>query len=130
MLVPIVEEGLLDSEEARLLAHHYLDARPPLDALILGCTHYPVLKGVIREVLGPDVALVDSAEETADVVAEGLAARGLLNPRPHTGEVVHYVTGDPASYRHTSGVIGGVEGEMRLLEIERLLRARPTRVGR
>ena len=121
MFVPLVEEGLADSNEARLLVRYYLEDRPELDAVILGCTHYPVLKDVIAAELGPDVAIVDSASVTAQVVAHDLERAGVLNPRKTGGEVVHYVTGDPASYQHTSGVIGGVEGELRLLEISELV---------
>jgi glutamate racemase len=121
MFVPLVEEGLADSNEARLLVRHYLEDRPELDAVILGCTHYPVLKDVIAAELGADVAIVDSASVTAQVVARDLELAGLLNPRASGGELLHYVTGDPASYQHTSSVIGGVEGELRLLEITELV---------
>jgi glutamate racemase len=121
MFVPLVEEGLADSEEAELLVRHYLKDRPALDAMILGCTHYPVLKAVIAAVLGPEVAIVDSASVTAEVVAHDLGLAGVLNPRASGGELLHYVTGDPASYQHTSSVIGGVEGELRLLEITELV---------
>ena len=121
MFVPLVEEGLADSNEARLLVRHYLGDRPELDAVILGCTHYPVLKDVIAAELGPNVAILDSASVTAQVVAHDLELAGVLNPRKTGGELVHYVTGDPASYQHTSGVIGGVEGELRLLEISELV---------
>ena len=121
MFVPLVEEGLADSNEARLLVRHYLEGRPELDALILGCTHYPVLKDVIAAELGPNVAIVDSASVTAEVVTHDLELAGLLNSRSAGGELLHYVTGDPASYQHTSGVIGGVEGELRLLEITELV---------
>ena len=121
MFVPLVEEGLADSNEARLLVRHYLEDRPELDALILGCTHYPVLKDVIAAELGANVTIVDSASVTAQVVAHDLELAGLLNPRASGGELLHYVTGDPASYQHTSSVIGGVEGELRLLEITELV---------
>lgn len=121
MFVPLVEEGLADSNEARLLVRHYLEDRPELDAIILGCTHYPVLKDVIAAELGPMVAIVDSASVTASVVAQDLELAGVLNPRADGGELIHYVTGDPASYQHTSSVIGGVEGELRLLEITELV---------
>ncbi len=121
MFVPLVEEGLADSNEARLLVRHYLQDRPALDAVILGCTHYPVLKDVIAAELGPNVAIVDSASVTAQVVAHDLELTGVLNPRRTGGELLHYVTGDPASYQHTSSVIGGVEGELRLLEITELV---------
>jgi glutamate racemase len=121
MFVPLVEEGLADSSEARLLVRHYLADRPALDAIILGCTHYPMLKDLIAEELGAGVAIVDSASVTASVVAGDLERAGALNPRSGGGELIHYVTGDPASYQHTSGVIGGVEGELRLLEITELV---------
>jgi glutamate racemase len=121
MFVPLVEEGLADSNEARLLVRHYLEDRPELDAVILGCTHYPVLKDVIAAELGAKVAIVDSASVTAQVVADDLERALALNPRTSGGELLHYVTGDPASYQHTSNVIGGVEGELRLLEITELV---------
>ena len=52
MLVHVVEEGLADSEEAELLVRHYLEDRPELDTLILGCTHYPLLRAVLARVAG------------------------------------------------------------------------------
>jgi glutamate racemase len=92
MLVHTVEEGLADSPEAALLARHYLADRPEIDTLILGCTHYPLLREAIGREVGPEVALVDSAEATAEMVG------GTLAPPPRCfrqGRVVHYVTGDP-----------------------------------
>lgn len=113
LFVPIVEEGLFDSSEAEMLTHFYLDSRPELDTLILGCTHYPVLKPVLERVLGDSVRLVDSAEVTAEQV------RSALEPVPHSGKpgrILHFVTGDPLAYTHTAGVIGGVEGDIHALE--------------
>ncbi len=121
LFVPLVEEGLVDSEEAKLVVHHYLKDRPELDALILACTHYPVLKNLIAAELGPNTALVDSAEAIANVVAQGLKQKQALNQRALGGSVLHFVTGDPSAYRHTSSVIGGVDGEIKLLELEKLV---------
>lgn len=106
MFVHLVEEGLADSPEAELLARHYLADRPELDALILACTHYPLLKPVLRRVLGDTVHLVDSAEVTAEVVALS------TGEQCGTGKITHYVTGDVVAYRHTATVIGGVDGEI------------------
>lgn len=108
MFVHLVEEGLADSPEAELLARHYLAGRPELDALILACTHYPLLKPVLSSVLGDKIHLVDSAEVTAEVVREavGSGAHG------GQGRVTHYVTGDVVAYRHTATVIGGVDGDI------------------
>ncbi len=122
MFVPLVEEGLADSPEAELIVKHYLKDRPSdLEVLILGCTHYPMLKNVIANELGAGVVIVDSASVTASETALELSEMRLLNPRTSGGEVIHYVTGDPQSYQHTASVIGGVNGEIRLLEIEKLL---------
>lgn len=71
LFVPLVEEGWFDHPAGRLIAEEYLSPfrDDDVDTLILGCTHYPLLKGVIGEILGPDVALVDSADEAAREVA-------------------------------------------------------------
>lgn len=100
MFVPLVEEGLADSAEACALARLYLEGRPDLDTLILGCTHYPVLRGVIAETVGPEVNLVDSAEVTAErVFAETVPVGG-------SGRTLHLVTGDVAAYQHTASLLG------------------------
>ena len=80
LFVPLVEEGWLEHEATRLIAHEYLTpfATDGIDTLVLGCTHYPLLKPLIAEVLGPDVALIDSAEQTAAEARRTLEARGLL----------------------------------------------------
>jgi glutamate racemase len=116
MLVHVVEEGLADSSEAELLVRHYLRGRPAIDTLILGCTHYPLLRGAIERVVGEEVKLVDSAEATADAVSRTVVAAAL----PEEGRVVHFVTGDAAAFAHTARVMGGVEGEIRLLPVSEL----------
>jgi glutamate racemase len=82
LFVHLVEEGLADSDDALALARHYLAEAPEVDTLILGCTHYPVLGPVIRQVLGPSVALVSSAEVTAEVVAAASPHDAPGNPAP------------------------------------------------
>jgi glutamate racemase len=111
LFVPIVEEGVSDTAIARLVAEHYLKDAPELDAAILGCTHYPALKGILSELL-PGTALLDSAEETARVVAHDLALLNLANPSPAPGTVRHLVTGDLPSYAHTARTLGGPEGPL------------------
>jgi len=66
LFVPIVEEMLVDTEIARQVVRHYLDeiTSEGIDTLILGCTHYPLLKGVISEIY-PDISIVDSSEAVA-----------------------------------------------------------------
>ncbi len=64
LLVPLVEEGWLDNSNTRGIVHEYLDYYRDLeiDTLVLGCTHYPLLKTIIQEAVGNEVSLVDSAE--------------------------------------------------------------------
>jgi glutamate racemase len=122
MLVHVVEEGLAASPECELLVRHYLQGRPPIDTLVLGCTHYPLLRNVIQRVVGDRVTLVDSAEATAERVAAALDA---LAPASGRGRVVHYVTGDPSAFEHTAKAIGGVDGEMLPLTVAELAAVRP-----
>ena len=79
LFVPLVEEGWLETPASRLIAETYLATlRNKIDTLILGCTHYPLLKKVIQEIMGPKVTLVDSAEEIAEEVATLLSSKILL----------------------------------------------------
>jgi len=82
LFVPLVEEGWFDHPATELIAREYVAPleRAAVDVLVLGCTHYPLLKPLLARVLGPRVALVDSAEETAKVVAHELARRDLAAP--------------------------------------------------
>lgn len=81
LFVPLVEEGWLDTEATRLIAREYLEpmAAANVDTLVLGCTHYPLLKHVIGSVVGRDVRLIDSAEETAAETATTLRSIGLAH---------------------------------------------------
>jgi glutamate racemase len=87
--VDFVEAGITTGPELLAVASEYLqpivDAK--VDTLVLGCTHYPLLTGVIQYVVGEDVTLVSSAEETAKDVYRTLVARDLLRdetaPEPH-----------------------------------------------
>jgi len=86
LFVPLVEEGWFDHPATELIAREYLEPlrRAGVDVVVLGCTHYPLLKPLLARVLGPDVTLVDSAEETARVVAQDLAQRNLAaDPSQH-----------------------------------------------
>ena len=76
LLVPLIEEGLFDDEITRTVLRRYLEPllRAGIDTLVLGCTHYPLLKSLIARICGKRVILVDSAENCA------LAVRALLNP--------------------------------------------------
>jgi len=101
LFVLIVENELTETPEARRVAEEYL--RPMqaagIDALILGCTHYPLLSGVLSRVLGPGVKLISSAEETAREAQEVLR-RLDLESKDHPAEPRHrfFVSGPPAPF--------------------------------
>jgi glutamate racemase len=82
LFVPLVEEGWFSHPAAELIAEEYL--RPVRDAqveaLVLGCTHYPLLKPLLRRVMGEQVALIDSGEQTALTLERTLAEAGLEAP--------------------------------------------------
>ena len=81
LFVPLVEEGWIETEPTTLIAREYLapisEAR--VDTLVLGCTHYPLLKNTIGRVVGREVRLIDSAEETAAETAQALKDAGLAH---------------------------------------------------
>jgi glutamate racemase len=76
LFVPLAEEGMLDSKAARLIAEDYLGGlrEQEIDVLILGCTHYPLLRDVIQGAVGPSVRLIDSAKPLAEELARALPA--------------------------------------------------------
>lgn len=100
LFVPIVEEGWIDGEIAIMIAEKYLkDMKDKyIDTLVLGCTHYPLLKGVISKVMGDKVALIDSAVEVAKEIRKLLEASDLRNERHENGEMEFYVTDSPERF--------------------------------
>lgn len=95
LLVPLVEEGWTNHRVTRAILAEYLTPlrRHRIDTLILGCTHYPLLKPAIRATLGKGIHLVDSAESCARYVKERLEQLGLLNTtRRRTGSIQPFVT--------------------------------------
>lgn len=84
LFVPLVEEGWVDTEPTRAIARNYLAplVSADVDTLVLGCTHYPLMKTVIGNVVGRQVRLIDSAHETARETAAVLSANGLANTSP------------------------------------------------
>jgi glutamate racemase len=85
LFVPLVEEGWIDTEPTRAIARNYLApmVAAQVDTLVLGCTHYPLMKTVIGNVVGREVRLIDSAHETAREAGEVLRANELENERPN-----------------------------------------------
>lgn len=96
LFVPFVEEGWLSGDVVLEVAKTYLKPlkAASVDTVILGCTHYPLLKPVIKKVLGENVTLIDSAKQVAIEVKKILAAEGLLN-RSRRGKHKFYVSDNP-----------------------------------
>lgn len=88
LFVPLAEEGWTHEAETFSIAEKYLAEMRAFapDALVLGCTHYPILRDVIQQTVGADVKLVDSGEATAGEVAALLREKNLENPNAVSGE--------------------------------------------
>ena len=97
LFVPFAEEGWLSGEVVLEVARAYLKPLKVagVDTVILGCTHYPLLKPVIRQVLGSQVTLIDSAKQVAIEVREILAAENLLSQNRRRGRHHFYVSDNP-----------------------------------
>ena len=100
--VEFVEAGVTGGDELITVAREYLAPlqEADVDTVVLGCTHYPLLTGVLSYVMGERVTLVSSAEETAKDVYRTLVAEGLVR-NPALAEPVHrfMATGDPAEFQ-------------------------------
>ena len=100
-LVPLIEGADPFGEETAAAVREY--AAPlkeaGVDTVILGCTHYPLIRPILQRVFGRDVTLVFSAEETAREVAETLARKRIEHDPAREGAYRFLTTGDPASFR-------------------------------
>lgn len=123
LFVALAEEGWTQGKAVRLVAHEYLDPlkREGVDTLVLGCTHYPLLRGVIGEVMGDEVKLVDSAKETSKELKSLLEEEGLLNSQKEGGNYRFLVTDNPDAFLEVGGkFLKGKLTGAELVEIERL----------
>jgi glutamate racemase len=124
MFVPLVEEGMADHEAARLIAQDYLAPLRDLDidTLVLGCTHYPAMRRLIGEVMGPAVRLIDSAEETALDVARILREHDLLSPGDQPAAREFMVSDLPLRFRRVGRLfVGDMIDVVEKVEVEGIL---------
>lgn len=102
LFVALAEEGCVDDDIARSAVKKYLlpviNHDYECDTLILGCTHFPVLKKPIQAILGEGIHLIDSAKATADTVRDKLQTLNLLNQGNQAGETKFYVTDLPERF--------------------------------
>jgi glutamate racemase len=101
LFVPLVEEGWLDHPVTRQVVREYLAPlmKDRIDTLVLGCTHYPLIKDMIRAVAGTRITLIDSAAATARKVAAVLRAHDLLTASRRPGSCRFFVSDAPQKFR-------------------------------
>jgi glutamate racemase len=111
VFVALAEEGWADQPATFAAAKHYLDpifAGPtPPDTLVLGCTHFPVLAESIRAIIGSGVAIVDSADTTAESVAEALAGKGLASDAGEASSTRFFATDSPERFARIGAIFLG-----------------------
>ncbi len=116
-LVPLVEAGKItasDTETAEALREYILPLRDEgIDTLILGCTHYPLLLGLVKEIV-PQMNVVCSGTASIGALTDKLRAEGLLNTSGVRGTAEYFVTGDPLEFGKHAGVFLGenIEGRV------------------
>ncbi|HDN79732.1 MAG: glutamate racemase [Chloroflexi bacterium] len=110
-LVEMVEEGILNGQEAEERLRDYLlpMLAEGIDVLVLGCTHYPFLRGVIEKVAGPKVKVIDPSEAVARQVKRVLEREGLRCTRTRQGEYRFYTSGSPEKLAHFLRRLLGIE---------------------
>jgi len=114
LLVPLVEEGWTEQKVIRTILRTYLAPllSAGIDTLVLGCTHYPLLKRTIRSVAGNEVALVDSADSCAQFLSEKLHSANLLDKgRRRRGVIKPFVTDEVERFDELAGRFLGLPTE-------------------
>jgi glutamate racemase len=123
LFVPLAEEGWADNDVARMIAETYLqDLRANIDTLVLGCTHYPILREVIQQTVGDGVQLIDSGEATAVEVKSLLNEKDLARLTMPTGALERQLCDDLDHFYVTDAA------ERFSRVAERFLGAKPSRL--
>ncbi len=122
LFVPIVENGYADTEVARLVAQDYLLPliEKDIDTLILGCTHYPILKNTVKSIVGDGVELIDSGAETAKYVSEFLSDNDMLADTKLDKQYMYFVSDSVSSFSKIAGVFleEDIDGQVEKIDIE------------
>lgn len=120
LLVPLAEEGWQKGEVVQKVLWHYLEGimKVGVDTLILGCTHYPLFKEVLKTLLGDSVFLVDSALETANLLQKTLKNLDLLNDEERKGTTSFFSTDSPERMQRIGRLFLGSDiGDVQKVEI-------------
>ena len=106
LFVPLVEEGWLEGEIVEKIAKRYFQKmlKAKIDTLILGCTHYPLLKKTLRKVMGRSVTLIDSAEEITKTISSILQREGLARSDKKQGRRQFFVTDSVERFQRIGSV--------------------------
>lgn len=117
-LAPLIQGGDVFSEETESAAREYVTPLKAagVDTVILGCTHYPLITPMLRRLLGPQVSLINSAEEIAREVAEILERRGIGNAANREGDYRFFASGDIAEFKE----VGARFLQLPIREVERI----------
>ena len=109
LFVPLAEEGWIKKNATFEIAEEYLNELKgkEIDTLVLGCTHYPILSGVIQKVIGPNVKLIDSGIASVEIVKEELKKNNLLSQRDSGGESIFYVSDIPTKFKEIAELFLG-----------------------
>jgi len=123
LFVPLAEEGWIKKNATFEIAEEYLNElrSKEIDTLVLGCTHYPILSGVIQKVIGPNVKLIDSGIASVEIVKEELKKNNLLSQRDSGGESIFYVSDIPTKFKKIAELfLGKPVNEINKVELETL----------
>jgi glutamate racemase len=114
-LVAEIEKGNLKGEETRRILHSALDPmiEAGIDSVVMGCTHYPFVIPLVKEIVGPNVTVIDPAPAVARRTAFLLKERGWLQEDGEKAEVVFYTSGNPISLSNLLPELIGEAGEVR-----------------
>lgn len=104
VFVSLVEEGWTEHPATRLIAKEYLNPllEKEIDTLVLGCTHYPLLKPLIHEITGNKVNIVDSARACSAAVQKALIGKKLSSKSGDSGKIIYYVSDMPEKFEELS----------------------------
>ncbi len=123
MFVPIVENGYADSEVADILAKEYLErlVERQVDTIILGCTHYPLLRNTIQKIVGNDVTLIDSGAAAAQDAKDIITRHGLRSDRKSTGRAKYYVSDTIHGFEELGSLFLSkkIDGDVAKIDIEK-----------
>lgn len=121
VLVALAEEGMVDNAIAREALQHYLSGVADEDTILLGCTHFPVFKPLLRSLLPSGVSVVDSADATALALKQLLRDNALFNPATAAGGVRYLVTDSVTRFQSVGQIFLGESlsaGDIELVDVQ------------